>query len=229
MTLARSIVGLGVTLGLVLGWTTSAGADAETCKFALSRGHEKYLIAVSKVKAKAAKSLLPGKNPVSPAETAAKIDRELQKARQLIQAGCSGVASPADADPLQCPNQPNFDACIDDLAAEADAIVADIENTLLPDGPLCIDNPFCGAEGLPLCNPENQCFCHGTIEGEVKCVSAFSCEGLQPCSSSSECPLDHACYVNTCCGASGVCGTTLCQPGGGGSAPSEGAKSSSSE
>ena len=228
MTLARSIVGLGVAIGLSLGWTTSAGADAETCKFALSRGHEKYLIAVSKAKAKAAKSLLPGKNPVSPAETAAKIDRELQKARLLIQAGCSGVASPEDADPLQCQGQ-DFDACIDDLAAEANTIVADIENTLLPDGPLCIDNPSCGAEGLPLCDPENQCFCHGTIEGDAKCASTFSCASAQPCSSSTECPPDHACYVNTCCGASGVCGTTLCQSGGGGSAPSEGAQSSSSE
>jgi hypothetical protein len=228
MTLVRSIAGWAFVIGLPLAWSPMAGADVATCKRALSRAQAKYMIGVSKVKAKETDAKTPGGRAVTPEETAARLARELQKARNLIEAGCSGVAKPSDADPRLCPGLSGptaFEDCLNGYSNSVEALVDSLEEELLPNGPICLADPKCGTRGLPACDPQKECFCHATAEGGVHCINFFSCETAQPCNSSSECPPDHACYVNTCCGASGLCGPTLCQAGGGGGS-AEGLRSS---
>ncbi len=218
MKRAHVPAGWVVAASLLLVWSAGARADEASCRAAMSKAHEGYLIAVSKAKAKEARGHLPGRHPVRPEVTAGKMERARLKAVQLMQTGCAGVASPSDADPQQCPGL-DLEDCLTDIVNGSNAIVEAMQAALLPSGPVCLGAPSCDPDsGLPLCDPANQCFCHGTAEGTVDCVDGFSCATAPPCVSSSECPPGRACYLDTCCGPGGVCGPTTCQPGGPGTA-----------
>lgn len=193
--------------------TVSASADELSCKKALNKAGTKYLVAVSKAKAAEARGRLPGRKPVPPGVTAMKIGKALDKAKAIIAAGCVGILDPSTVDPNLCPGSGNFDDCMDDFSARADAIVDELQTALLPQGPICLDDPNCLKGSLPICDEANGCFCHATIEGDVNCANTFACAAAQPCSTSLDCPSGQACYVNTCCGPP-VCGPADCQPGG---------------
>ena len=211
---ARHVLRVATMTVLVLAMAAGALADEVSCRAALSKGHEVYLIAMARAKAKEARGRLPGHTPISPEATAAKIERARQRADIIIQGGCAGVASPDAADPNQCVGL-DFTDCLADLVTQSDAIVDGMQAALLPPGPVCLEDPVCDEKGLPQCDPDNGCFCHATVEGGVDCINQFDCGTAQPCSSSSaECPPGQACYVNTCCGFP-VCGPAQCQPGGG--------------
>ena len=214
MKLARWIAAGGLAAGLLLAWTPIAEADQESCQRSVNKAQEKLLTGIAKIKAKETKSVLPGKKPMTPEEVAERIGRERQKAQARVQAGCAGVA-PTDVDPFLCPGL-SFEECVNEYSTEVEALVEDLASTLLPEGGLCVDNPTCEKDAMPLCNVQSQCFCNGTTEGTVACIDAIDCATAQPCTSSSECPLNQACYVNTCCDpGGGVCGPIDCQRGSG--------------
>lgn len=207
-SLLVAVLGLGVASLAV-----SASADELSCKKALNKAGTKYLVAVSKAKAAEARGKLPGKKLVPPAVTAQKIAAALEKAKEIVARGCAGIPDPSTVDPNLCPGAANFDDCMNDFGARADAIVDELQAALLPQGPICLDEPNCFKRSLPVCDEANRCFCHATIEGEVNCANEVACATAEPCSTSLDCPSGQACYVNTCCGLP-VCGPVDCQPGG---------------
>ncbi len=216
MKLLQLTGSLGLALAFILGSSQGATADLSTCKRALTKAQESYLVAVAKAKAKEAKGRMPGQKFVPASITAARIAKALEKSRLIIQTGCAGVTSPNDADPNLCPTL-DFDACLADSAARADVIADDSIAAVFPPAPLCIDEPppTCEKDPLPICEHDNGCTCHTTAEGAVDCINGFACATAQPCTSSVECPPGAACYMNTCCGPGGVCGRSTCEPSAG--------------
>jgi hypothetical protein len=211
---AQYIVGWAAMTAILLASTAGVHADEVSCRAALSKAHEGYLIAVAKARAKEARGQLPGRNPIRPEVTAAKIEKARQKADRTIQAGCVGIPSPDAADPNKCIGL-DFDDCLTEIVTESNTRVDAMQSALLPQGPVCLENPVCDQKnGLPLCDPDNGCFCHATTEGIVECVNEFSCENPQTCFVAADCPPGHECFVNTCCGPFGICGPVQCQPGG---------------
>ncbi|MFQ5513484.1 MAG: hypothetical protein ACE5FG_03535 [Myxococcota bacterium] len=199
-----------------------AGGSLKTCKRALSSGQQRYFLGVLKARTREILGKFPGAKPVPPQETAERIAKARLKAKAMIDSGCAGIANPTDADPRQCPGL-TFDQCFNAFTATADAIVDAMESQVLPDGPLCLENPVCGETGLPVCDASRGCNCHQTAEGNAGCVSEFLCADAQPCASSLDCLPTQACYIGTCCGPGGVCGPTTCGAAGtgGGAAAGE--------
>lgn len=227
MKSARYFVGGAVTAAMLLASAAGAFADEASCRAAMSKAHEGYVIAVAKAKAKEARGRLPWRHPVRPEVTAAKIERARLKADQTIQAGCTGIASPDAADPNKCAGL-DFADCLTEIVSQSDGTVGAMQAALLPQGPICLDNPICDEkDGLPLCDPDNGCFCHATTEGTVACVNEFSCENPQSCVFAGDCPPGDECFINTCCGPLGICGPAQCQPGG--TAGATGARSATAE
>jgi len=206
-SLLVAVLGLGVASLAV-----SASADELSCKKALNKAGTKYLIVVSKAKAAEARGRLPGRKPVSPGVTAAKIASALEKAKAIVATGCAGIPDASSVDPDLCPGATDFDSCMNDFSAGANAVVDEMQAGLVPQGPVCLDNPTCLKGPLPVCDEAKGCYCHGTAEGEVKCIDPFLCATAEPCSTSLDCPPGKACYIGTCCGQA-VCGPTTCQGG----------------